>query len=164
MLTRDAKETDLPEIIEIYNSTIACRTVTGDTEPVTVESRLAWFHSHSPDHFPLWVTEVDDRIAGWIGFQHFYGRPAYDVTAEISLYVAAPYRRCGIGRRLLSRAIAASPQLGLTTLLGFIFADNKPSLLLFEQFGFQHWGYLPGVARFHPVDRDLVILGLKVKP
>ncbi len=47
--TRDAVETDLARIVEIYNSTIPSRMVTADTEPVSVESRLEWFYKHNPN-------------------------------------------------------------------------------------------------------------------
>ena len=36
---RDARELDLPEIVEIYNSTIPSRMVSAGTEPVTVKQR-----------------------------------------------------------------------------------------------------------------------------
>jgi L-amino acid N-acyltransferase YncA len=31
--------------------------VTADTEPVSVESRIEWFHKHTPEKRPLWVIE-----------------------------------------------------------------------------------------------------------
>lgn len=160
MVIRNAVEADLPAIVEIYNSTITSRRVTADMEPVSVEGRLSWFHSHTPDHRPLWVMEVDGQIAGWLGFQSFYsGRRAYQVTAEISIYVATEFRRQGIGRKLLQQAIDASPQLGLKNLVGFIFANNLPSLKLFQEFGFERWGYLSEVAEFETGTCDLVIVG-----
>ena len=164
MNIRDALESDLPAIIEIYNSTIACRSVTADLAPVTVASRTAWFHSHTPAKHPLWIAETNNQTAGLLGFHAFYyGRPAYDATAELSIDVAPSYRRQGVGRLLLQTAIEKSPSLGLKTLLGFIFAHNQPSLRLFEQFGFEQWGYLPGVAEFDQADRDLVIMGLRIR-
>jgi L-amino acid N-acyltransferase YncA len=159
MIIRDAVLADLPEIVEIYNDNVVSCVVTADTESVTVESRVAWFNAHRSDDRPLWVLEIDGTITGWLGFQSFYGRPAYQGTVELSIYVAANYRRRGIGRLLLERAIAISPKLGITTLLGFIFADNHPSLQLFEQFGFQPWGCLPQVAKFADSTQDLVIVG-----
>jgi phosphinothricin acetyltransferase len=162
MQIRDAKEVDLPAIIDIYNSTIDCHLVTGDVEPVSIEGRRDWFESHTPDRRPLWVMDAEGTVAGWLGFQSFYGRPAYDTTAELSVYIAPRFRRQGIGRLLLQQAIAKSPGFGIKTLLGFIFADNDPSLCLFEQFGFDRWGYLPGVARFDGDTRDLVIVGLRL--
>lgn len=161
MQIREAVEADLAAIVAIYNSTIACHRVTADLAPVTVESRLGWFQAHSADKRPLWVMESEGVVAGWLGFQSFYyGRAAYDSTAELSIYVSPDHRRQGIGQALLKQAIVQSPSLGIKTLLGFIFAHNQPSLRLFEQFGFQRWGYLPGVAEFDTAPRDLVILGL----
>lgn len=163
MYIRDAVEADLATIVAIYNSTIACRAVTADVAPVTLESRLNWFREHSADKRPLWVMDVEGEIAGWLGFQSFYyGRAAYDIAAELSIYVSLDYRRQGIGQALLKQAIAQSPLFGIKTLLGFIFAHNQPSLRLFEQFGFQQWGYLPGVAEFEALPRDLVIVGLRL--
>ncbi len=163
MLIRDAVEADLTAIVAIYNSTIACRSVTADLEPVSVESRLTWFHHHTPDKRPLWVMEINGAIAGWLGFQNFYSaRRAYDITAEISIYIAAPYRRQGIGRKLLQHAIAQSPALGIKNLVGCIFATNQASLRLFENFGFERWGLLPAIAEFEDKTCDLVILGRPV--
>jgi L-amino acid N-acyltransferase YncA len=160
---RDAVEADWPAIIAIYNFTIACRSVTADLEPVTLESRRLWLQSHTPDKHPLWVMECQGEVAGWLGFQAFYsGRQAYYKTAELSIYVAPDYRRKGIGQKLLQTAIACSPGLGITNLVGLIFATNTASLRLFEQFGFEQWGYLPGVAEFETTACDLVIVGRKL--
>jgi L-amino acid N-acyltransferase YncA len=71
---RDATIDDLPLIVEIYNSTIASRLSTADTEPVTVESRHEWFYSHlNGRNRPLWVAELEGTIAGWLSFNSFYG-------------------------------------------------------------------------------------------
>ncbi len=162
MTIRDAVEADLPAIVQIYNAAIPGRMATGDLEPVSVASRLAWFREHVPGSRPIWVLEIDGAIAGWLSLQAFYGRPAYHATGEISVYVAPAHHRQGVGRRLLGEAIRRAPSLGLKTLLGFIFAHNEPSLRLFERFGFQRWGFLPRVADFDGGERDLVIVGLRV--
>lgn len=162
MFIRDALETDLPAIIAIYNAAIPSRIATADLEPVSIENRLSWFYEHTPSSRPIWVIEVDQVIAGWLSFQSFYGRPAYHATAEISIYVAPAYQRCGMGRQLLTKAIHYSPRLGLQTLVCLIFAHNQPSLRLVESLGFQRWGYLPKVAELDGVERDLVILGRRI--
>ncbi|CAN7449420.1 GNAT family N-acetyltransferase [Paenibacillus sp. LjRoot153] len=159
---RDAQLEDLAEIVRIYNSTIAGRMVTADTEPVTTASRELWFHEHSADFRPLWVLENENGICGWLSFQSFYGRPAYNATAEVSIYVDEACRGQGIGRYLMEQALEASPKLGLKSLLGFIFGHNEPSLQLFRKFGFTNWAHLPGVAELDGVERDLIILGKRV--
>jgi phosphinothricin acetyltransferase len=159
---RDAREADLARIVAIYNEAIPGRQATADIEPVSVVSRLPWFAEHSPARRPLWVVEREGAVVGWLSFQSFYGRPAYAATAEVSVYVGTEAQRGGVGRLLLARAIERAPDLGLATLVAFVFGHNEPSLALFERHGFERWGRLPRVARLDDVERDLVILGRRV--
>lgn len=160
---RDATESDLPAIVAIYNATIPGRMVTADTEPVTIESRVPWFRAHNPQMRPLWVLgDGTTDVCAWLSFNSFYGRPAYNPTAEISVYVAEAHRRRGLGRWLVEEAIRHAPSCDVKTLLGFIWAHNEPSLQLFRGLGFASWGHLPRVAVLDGIDRDLVILGKRV--
>ncbi len=161
-MIRDATIADLPAIIEIYNTSIPGRMATADLEPVTVASRLEWFTAHTPDRRPLWVLEVDDKIKAWFSFRSFYGRDAYRHTAEVSVYVSPDYHHKKLGDRLLTQAIAYTPNLDIKTLVAFIFSHNQPSLNLFKKHEFQQWGYLPQIAELNGIDRDLVILGRQV--
>jgi L-amino acid N-acyltransferase YncA len=163
MHRRDAVESDLPAIVGIYNAAIPGRMATADTEPVSLESRRAWFREHTPASRPLWVMESEGAIVGWLSFQSFYGRPAYHATAEISIYVSPAHHGRGIGKQLLRAAMDRSPRLGLTALVGYIFGHNEPSLRLFEGCGFQRWGYLPRIAELDGVERDLVVVGRRIE-
>jgi L-amino acid N-acyltransferase YncA len=159
---RDALESDLPAVIDIYNATVPTRMVTAELEPTTVEARLPWFREHSPSQYPFWVAESDGQVIGWLDFKKFLPRCAYRGTAEISVYVDEEFRRQGVARRLLEQAIARSPSLGITALVGLIFGHNQPSLKLFGQLGFERWGLLPRVAQLDSVECDLAILGRHV--
>jgi L-amino acid N-acyltransferase YncA len=156
---RDAFESDLPAIIDIYNATVPTRMVTAELEPTTVEARLPWFREHSPNQYPFWVAESDGHVIGWLDFKRFMPRCAYRGTAEISVYVHEKFRRQGVAGRLLKQAIARGPSLEITAMVGLIFAHNEPSLKLFERLGFERWGLLPRIARLDGNDRDLVIMG-----
>lgn len=160
---RNAERQDLARIVEIYNSTIPSRLVTADTEFVTVESRLEWFDAHSSRRRPLWVIENHHlNIIGWVSFQSFYGRAAYDATAEISIYLDENERGKGLGQQVLAYALDQSGNFGIRTLLGFIFAHNLPSLRLFTKMGFQEWGHLKNVAELDGIERSLKILGKRI--
>lgn len=161
---RVATLADLPRIVEIYNSTIPSRMVTADTEPVSVESRLPWFEQHRSAQRPLWVAEREGRVIAWLAFSNFYGRPAYQRTAELSVYVDAAVRGQGLGTELMREALAYAPGVGIDHLVGFVFAHNAPSLALCARLGFERWGLLPGVARLDGIDRDLVIVGKVLTP
>lgn len=159
MIIRDAGEADLPAIVEIYNVAIRGRISTAQLEVVAVQERLPWFLEHSPQSYPLWVAEIDHQIAGWLSVHSFIPRAAYRATAEIGVYVDEKFRRRGIGRCLVEQAIANSPRLQITTLVGCIFGHNEQSLRLFEELGFERWGFLPGIAKVDSIARDLVIVG-----
>lgn len=153
---------DLPRIVLTYNSTVSSRLVTADLEPVTVISKLQWFNAHSKGKRPLWLVMCDGEYVGWMSFNSFYGRPAYDATVEVSIYLEEKHRGKGLGKICLQKAIYASGDLGVKNLLGFIFGHNEPSLKLFKEFGFETWAHLPGVALMDGVERDLIILGKKI--
>jgi L-amino acid N-acyltransferase YncA len=159
---RIAQKLDLERIVGTYNATVAGRMVTADLEPVSVESRLKWFEDHRPDFRPLFVVECDGDYCGWISFNSFYGRPAYNGTAEVSIYLEEKFHGKGIGKKCLEKAIEICPQINVHTLLGFIFGHNEPSLCLFYNAGFEKWAHLPKVALMDEVERDLLILGKRI--
>jgi L-amino acid N-acyltransferase YncA len=161
---RNATIDDLSTIVEIYNSTISSGMVTADTEPVTVESRMTWFKAHKPNKRPLWVVENNNKeIVGWVSYQSFYGRPAYDATAEISIYLRENAREKGLGSEILQLALEHAKKIGIKTVLGFIFSHNEPSIRLVKRFGFAQWGFFPKVAEINGTERDLVIMGKRVE-
>lgn len=157
-----AQQTDLSQIVSTYNSTIPYRLVTADLEPVTVESKKAWFDAHSPNRRPLWIVEVNGVYAGWMSFNSFYGRPAYDGTVEVSIYLEESARGKGLGKICLQKAFDVCKDLNIKTLLGFIFDHNEPSLKLFYNMGFEKWAHLPKIANMIDAERGLVILGKRV--
>ena len=159
---RDATLEDLTTVVEIYNSTIPSRMVTADAELVTIESRINWLNEHSAGKRPLWVIENNERVIGWVSFQDFYGRPAYDATAEISIYLDKDYRGKGLGRSVLEHCIDSCTSMGIKTLVGFIFQHNEPSIKLFTQLGFEDWGTLPNIAMLDNIERTLKIFGKRI--
>jgi phosphinothricin acetyltransferase len=162
MKFRNATIDDLPAIVAIYNSTVASRMVTADTEPVSVADKLNWFNQHHSKR-PLWVVENENNgIIGWISFQDFYGRPAYNGTTEISIYIDDNFRQQGLGKKMLRHAISNAVELQIHTMLGFIFEHNAASIKLFESFGFETWGNLKDIAIMDNNQYSLKILGLKI--
>lgn len=152
----------LPAIVETYNATIPSRLVTADLEPVTAMDRLQWFNAHTKEKRPLWLVHKNGVYAGWMSFNSFYGRPAYNGTVEVSIYLEKTFQGQGLGKACLQYAQEVAPSLHISTILGFIFGHNTPSLELFYKFGYEKWAHLPRVANLEGVERDLLILGKRV--
>jgi phosphinothricin acetyltransferase len=161
----DASLDDLDKIVAIYNSTISSRMVTADLEPVSVESKIPWFYEHQPGKRPLWIVKDNkEEVIGWVSFQNFYGRPAYDATAEISIYLHFLQRGKGFGKQVLDHSMNECKNFGIKTLLGYIFAQNTASLGLFLKAGFTEWAHLPDIAILDGTERSLKILGKRLCP
>ena len=97
---RPATVNDLPAITEIYNEAVLNTTATFDTEPKSMEDRLAWFHNHTERH-PILVSTHETVITGWASLSKWSERSAYDTTVEVSVYVHVDFRGQGIGKKLM---------------------------------------------------------------
>lgn len=158
----EATQLDLEKIVATYNSTISQRMATADLEPVTMESKQQWFNEHNAENRPLWIITYKNEYVGWMSFSSFYGRPAYNQTAELSLYLEEKARCKGFGKQCLQKAIDSCSKLNIKTLLGFIFDHNEPSLKLFYNMGFEKWAHLPNIANMIDCERGLVIVGKRM--
>ncbi len=159
---RDATPADEAAIVAIHNASIPGRMASAYLEPVTVEQRRGWFDAHSPDRRPLWVV-CDQQQAGdviaWGCLTDYSPRPAYSITAEVSLYIAPERQGEGIGPWLMGKLMDACPGLGVERVVSLVFAHNQPSLRMHEKLDFEHWGLLPQVCDMDGERRDVIVLG-----
>ena len=153
-----ARREDLPEIVAIYNSTIASRQATADLLPVSVAERETWFAAHQRENRDA----VSGCLMAWASLSDYYPRAAYNRTVEVSVYVDARHRGAGLGKWLLGEIIRRAPALGVHQLIAVVFAHNAPSLALFGGLGFAEWGRLPAVCELDGVLADVVVLGKMV--
>jgi L-amino acid N-acyltransferase len=143
---RAALPADLGAITDIYNDAILNTTATFDTEPKPEAERLAWFESHG-GRFVVLVAETAGVVVGWTSLSRWSDRPAYDDTAETSVYVRGGYRRRGIGRRLEEAVIDHARDFRFHTLIARIAGESTESLRLHESLGFVHVGTMKEVGR-----------------
>ncbi|UQS85977.1 GNAT family N-acetyltransferase (plasmid) [Nicoliella spurrieriana] len=159
---KTATRSDLPYIVDVYNESIPGRMATADLEPISVGDRIDWFKQHEPGHRPLLVINYDDDRAGWLSLSSFYGRPAYEETVEISIYIDNHFQHKGIGNAAVNHAEKLAARLGIKTIVAFIFAHNAPSLHLFHKNNYEDWGHMPNVALMDGKQRSLNILGKRI--
>lgn len=158
---RLAEPSDLPDIVSIYNQSIAGKAATADLTPVTIADRQQWFDEHlTRPNRPIYVvTNTEGVIMAWGSFSDVKNRIAYHISSEISIYVATQYQGLGLGSLLLQWMLTQAPQLGIQNILALIFGHNEASLALFQKFGFEPWGRFPKVCDMQGFTADLVILG-----
>ena len=145
MGTRAARQSDLPEILDIYNHAVVNTTATFDLEPRSPEAQQTWLLKHVPPH-PAIVWEESGRVLGWASLSPYASRRAYRFAAEASVYVAADARRAGIGEALLRDVIRLGAENGLHTGVGLVTEENAASRSLAEKVGFRRVGTLEEVG------------------
>ena len=162
-MIRIADINDLEGIVEIYNQAIDAKFQVAFTEKFEVADRLAWFHEHTPDKYPLLVYVIEGKIAGWFSISPYRaGRTALRYTVDISYFIHNEYLHRGIGSALLQTGISLCRELNYKTALAIIINKNIPSIRLAEKFGFEKWAYLPGVADFDGVECSHLYYGVKL--
>lgn len=108
-------------------------------------------------------TDSENRLLGWAGLSAISSRAVYSGVAEVSIYVAAHAQGCGVGGQLLRELIIASEQAGIWTLQAAVFPENKASLRLHQQHGFNIVGFRDKLGQLKGVWRDVVLLERRSK-
>jgi L-amino acid N-acyltransferase len=156
----NATESDLPEIVAIYNEVIATSTAVFSEQPTTIERQREAFDRRRPEGYPVIVARERGAVLGFGSYGPFRTWPGYRLTVEHSVYVATPARRRGIGRRLVEELLERARAQGMHVIIAGIDAENAPSLRMHEQLGFERVACLPEVARKFDRWLDLVLLQL----
>jgi L-amino acid N-acyltransferase YncA len=86
------------------------------------------------------VALVGPTVAGWAALAAVSGRCVYAGVAEVSIYVAPESMGQGVGRTLLAALIGRSEASNLWTLQAGVFPENKASLALHRNAGFEPVG------------------------
>ncbi|MFB9326875.1 GNAT family N-acetyltransferase [Paenibacillus aurantiacus] len=130
------EERHLTKVHDIYNYYVANTTISFHTEAVTREAMRANVRNPSP-RYKTYVIEVEGEIAGYALFTQHKNKQAYDVTAEVTVYLAPEQ----VGKRIGPAAVAfleeEARRIGFHTLVATICTENERSIRLFERLGYE---------------------------
>lgn len=139
ILTRDARKSDLPTILDIYNDAVLASPATFDLKPQSLGQRRKWFVQHGRLH-PLIVAESKGRVIGYASLSKFRDKPGYSKSAEDSVYVHKDFQGMGVGTLLIREILARAVDLGYHTIIAGIVPPNEASVKLHEGLGFSYVG------------------------
>ena len=140
---RPSLDSDLPAITSNYGHHVLHGTGTFETTPPTeldMASRRADVLSKG---LPYLVIETADGVLGFAYCNWFKPRPAYQFSAEDSIYLAPAAAGKGMGRLLLEELIAQAERAGVRKLIAVIGdSANLGSVSVHKACGFQPVGVL----------------------
>ena len=145
-MIRLATDTDLADILAIYNHAIEKTTAVFEYRPHTLDMRREWFRAKQTASIPVFVAVDDARVVGFASYGPFRAWPAYKYSIELSVYVDVNARRRGIGTELVRAVIDEARSRGLHVVMAGITADNDISLRLHEKLGFVEVAHIPEVG------------------
>jgi L-amino acid N-acyltransferase YncA len=139
-MIRKATVLDLPAVKEIYNYAVLNTTATYDINPRD-DKYFANMLSEHTGKYLLAVYEDNGDIIGYVALSQFSRRDAYDITAELSVYVKADCQNKHIGTQLMEYALSyAQTENRFLTIVSLITSDNEHSIYLHKKFGFEFGG------------------------
>jgi L-amino acid N-acyltransferase len=141
MKIRKAAFSDLGDITDIYNEAVINTTATFDTELKSIDNRKEWLSART-ENFPVLVAVIDDKVIGYASLSRWSDKKAYDITAELSLYIHPQFRNKGIGKKLFRALLEQAKETNLHSILSRITEGNEQSIHIHMQEGFETVGVL----------------------
>lgn len=160
MHIRDATQSDLQGITDIYNHAVEHTTAIWNERLVDLENRQNWFNDRMASGYPILVATNGDDVLGYASFGDWRAFEGYRHTVEHSVYVRPDQQGNGIGKALMIALIARAQEIGKHVMVAGIEAGNTGSIQLHEKLGFQQTGFMPEVGTKFGRWLDLAFLQL----
>lgn len=153
-LNRAATAADLPAIARTYAHYVHETYATFDLEPPSTETWHARWEAAQRSGHPWLVAEVESAVVGYATTSPHRPKPAYDTTAEATIYLNASATGQGLGRPLYTATLRAAADRFHMVVAG-IALPNEPSVALHEALGFTLVGTFAEVGRKLGAWRDV---------
>ena len=141
-----ARRKDAADIQAIYAPFVQATSVSFETVPPSVETIADRISGNLASH-GYFVAQSDAGILGFAYATAYRPRPAYDRTAEVSVYLAPQGQGRGLAQALYRRLFAHLAARGFHTAVAIVTLPNPQSAQLHARCGFAHVGSLQEVGR-----------------
>lgn len=146
MQTRLATPADVPAIAAIYNHAIV-HTIASFWTETRPEAEIAEQLAEAGARYPWLVADADGQVLGVAWSKRWNPRQAYDLTCEVSIYLAPDAQGRGIGKLLYTDLFSRLASIGYEQVLAGISLPNDASARLHESMGMWHVGTYRGIGR-----------------
>jgi phosphinothricin acetyltransferase len=165
MIIRDALETDLPALRDIFNDAVLNTTAIWMDTTVDLANRQAWFAARAQQGYPILVAESPaGEVVGYASFGDWRPFDGFCHTVEHSVYIRADQRGNGLGPLLMTALIERARACDKHVMVAAIESGNAASIRLHERLGFVSTGQMPQVGRKFGRWLDLTFMQLILTP
>ena len=165
MLIRDALETNLSALRDIFNDAVLNTTAIWMDNVVDLANRQAWFAARAQQGYPILVAEnADGEVVGYASFGDWRPFDGFCHTVEHSVYIRADQRGKGLGPQLLTALIERAKACDKHVMVAAIESGNAASIGLHQRLGFAITGQMPQVGRKFGRWLDLTFMQLILTP
>lgn len=165
MLIRDALETDLPALRDIFNDAVLNTTAIWMDNVVDLANRQAWFAARAQQGYPILVAEnAAGEVVGYASFGDWRPFDGFCHTVEHSVYIRVDQRGKGLGPQLLTALIERAKACDKHVMVAAIESGNAASIGLHQRLGFTITGQMPQVGCKFGRWLDLTFMQLILTP
>lgn len=153
LLIRPAVLEDAKNLLAVYEYYVRYTAISFEYEVPTARAFRKRIEN-TLKKYPYFVAVLDGEIAGYAYAGPFVGRAAYDWSAEMTIYLRADKRNCGLGKKLYEALEGALKQMGILNLYACIgYPEREDEYLTRNSVDFHgHMGYAK-VGEFHNCGR-----------
>lgn len=138
-MIRFAAAKDAAELLEIYAPYVTGTTVSFEYEVPAVEEFRRRVEETSA-RYPYLVWEEDGALLGYAYAHPYAARPAYQWSAELTVYLRQGVSRRGLGSRLYGALMELLRLQGVRNVYGCVTAENTASVAFHHALGFREAG------------------------
>lgn len=144
IVTKIVKE-DYAQVLDIYNHYICNTTHTFEIDPLG----MAEFKQRTENiclHYPFLVIKENDKVLGYGYLSCFNERKAYDISCDLSIYLAPDVCHHGLGTILWQALLAKAQEIGIKNIISIITGENMASISFHQKMGFIEAGRLTAIG------------------
>lgn len=160
---RLATPADAAACAAIYAPYVTGSAISFELVPPT-EAEMAGRIERIAGHYPWVVVEVEGVVRAYAYASRHRDRPAYDWTAETTVYVDQAHHRQGLGRIAMRALVAVLRLQGFHLLVAGITAPNPGSFRLHDALGFAMIGEFEAIGWKDDAWHGVAFMGLELGP
>jgi L-amino acid N-acyltransferase YncA len=150
----EATENDVDDLLVLYNYYIENTTVTFDHSPISLEEFSSRVYIEHQKYKTFLIK--GNELYGFCFLTQFRKKTAYDMTAELGIYLKPQFTRKGFGQEIVQHLETIARSQKIEVIIASISSENIPSLKLFRKLGYSQCAHYKRVAEKFGRQMDLI--------